>query len=171
MKIRDVRDSDLREIAILSCEINKMHVDACPDIYKTISVEKSLELLNPKITSCDAIFRMVEKESEVLGYYHAEFRETSETDLLKASRFIYLAELMVASRHRGFGVGKSLLSDLREIAERNHINRIDLDVSSFNSGAREFYQSQGFSLARERMTFLGTPTSPSASILMPTGQS
>ena len=103
MKIRNAEEADLSAIAPLSCLVNKMHVGAYPDIYQKISVETAQKILVPKLKDSRSIFRLAESESEVLGYYFADIREIDETDLLKASRFIYLAEIMIAPESQGSG--------------------------------------------------------------------
>ena len=152
MKIRNVEEADLSELAPLSCVVNKMHVDAYPDIYQKLSVEVTINFLALKLNDNSVIFRLAEKESKTLGYYFADIREIDETDLFKAFRFIYLAEIMISPKSRGSGIGKALLEDLKNIARKNNIDRIDLDVSSFNSEAHTFFKSQGFDLLRERMS-------------------
>jgi ribosomal protein S18 acetylase RimI-like enzyme len=152
MKIRDVKEPDLVVVAPLSCMVNKMHVEAYPDIYKSASVETANNLLGSKINDSSTAFRLAENESDVLGYYFAEIREIDETDLFKAFRFIYLAEIMVSPEFQSSGIGKALLEDLKIFAHKNNIDRIDLDVSGFNSKAHTFFKSQGFDLLRERLS-------------------
>ena len=48
MKIRNAQESDLSAMALLSCQVNKMHVDAYPEIYKNLSIEAANEILIPK---------------------------------------------------------------------------------------------------------------------------
>ena len=112
MKIRNVEEADLSELAPLSCVVNKMHVDAYPDIYQKLSVEVTINFLALKLNDNSVIFRLAEKESKTLGYYFADIREIDETDLFKAFRFIYLAEIMVSPESRSSGVGKALLVSL-----------------------------------------------------------
>jgi ribosomal protein S18 acetylase RimI-like enzyme len=128
-----------------------MHVDAYPDIYQRISIETAANLLIPKIYDSNVIFRLVENESKGIGYYYAEIRRIEETDLLKAFRYIYLAEIMVSPDSRRSGIGKTLLEDLIRIAREEKIDRIDLDVSGFNAEALSFFRRQGFELLRRRL--------------------
>ena len=151
MNIRDVRETDLNAVAPLSCMVNKMHVDAYPDIYKITSVEAAIKILSPKINDGSSIFRLAFNEKDVLGYYLAEILYRDETDLIKASRYIYLAELIVSPEAQRSGVGRALLGDLKLIARGKNIDRIELDVSGFNEKARAFYGRQGFEKLRERM--------------------
>jgi ribosomal protein S18 acetylase RimI-like enzyme len=152
MKIRNVEKSDLNDLAPLSCLLNKMHVDAYPDIYQRISVEAATNFLLSKLNDSNVIFRLAENESKGIGYYIADIREIEETELFKAFHFIYLAEIMVSPESRSSGVGKALLEDLKNIACEKNIDRIDLDVSGFNSEAHTFFKSQDFYLLRERMS-------------------
>lgn len=152
MNIRNVELSDLDLIIPLSCVVSRMHADAYPDIYKSISIDAANSILTPKLTDPTVIFRLAEVESNVLGYYFAEIRYVEESDLLMTYRFIYLAEIMVSPDSQGSGIGQALLADLKNMARVRKIDRIDLDVSGFNTTARNFFKRQGFGLLRERMS-------------------
>ncbi len=56
---------------------------------------------------------------------------------------LYVEDLFVAERARGFGVGRALLARLAEIAAENSSPRIDLSVLHWNP-ARQFYNTLGF---------------------------
>jgi GNAT superfamily N-acetyltransferase len=45
-----------------------------------------------------------------------------------------------------------LLADLKELARRDGIEEIELDVGHFNFGAMAFFKRQGFEVLRERLT-------------------
>lgn len=153
MKIRNVEPPDLQALAALSCMVNQLHVDAYPEIYKRISRKTATQLLAPKISNPKVLFRLAEEAGQAVGYCVAEIREV-ESELLKAHRCLYLAEIMVSPNTRRLGVGKALLADLKQQAAQHQIQRIDLDVSAFNDNAQHFFASQGFEPLRYRLSWM-----------------
>ena len=152
MNIRNVEKSDLGPVAALSCLVNKIHVQACPEIYKTISAETAEHLLSARINDCSYVFRLAETGQNTLGYYLAEIHEVQETDLIKAFQYLYLAEIMISPDFQRSGVGSALLTDLKNNSRERKIDRIYLDVSDFNTRALAFFKEQGFDILRERMS-------------------
>ncbi|MEK6975262.1 MAG: N-acetyltransferase [Candidatus Thermoplasmatota archaeon] len=59
----------------------------------------------------------------------------------------HLLALAVDSQRRGQGIGRALLSDVREQMRRKGAMRLTLDVRWDDSGARLFYARQGFAPA------------------------
>ena len=154
MNIRTVKANDLLLIAPLSCTVNKMHVDAYPDIYKPMPTDAAEELLASKASAKNVFFRVAENENGLLGYCISELREVGETSYTWAFRYIYLAEIMIDPSHQRTGVGQALIADLKSIARNQKINRIETDVSEFNSVSHDFFTSQGFDLLRERLSLI-----------------
>lgn len=56
----------------------------------------------------------------------------------------HLLALAVAKGHRGLGVGRALLTDVREQMRRQGAMRLRLDVRWDDPAARTFYQRAGF---------------------------
>lgn len=65
----------------------------------------------------------------------------------------YLQTLAVAPGHRGSGLGGRLLAFVEQRVFRDRPN-LFLFVSSFNSGARRFYESHGYEVIGEVRDFL-----------------
>jgi GNAT superfamily N-acetyltransferase len=56
---------------------------------------------------------------------------------------VYLEDLFVRESHRGFGIGKSMLIRLAEIAKENDCGRLEWSVLDWNTPAIDFYKSLG----------------------------
>jgi ribosomal protein S18 acetylase RimI-like enzyme len=162
MNIRDAAIADLDAVAPLCCLVNQLHVAAHPAIYKRLSIEAARNLLAPRIDDPDYVLRLAEDGANVLGYYCAEIRATLETELVKAYRLFYLAEIMVAPDAQGTGVGRTLVADLRHIAASRKVDRVELDVSAYNAKARAFFEGQGFDRLRTRMRMNARSIVPNA---------
>lgn len=56
---------------------------------------------------------------------------------------IHLEDLFVSPEFRGFGIGKSLLLDLVQIAKQENCGRVEWNVLDWNQDAIDFYQKLG----------------------------
>ena len=57
---------------------------------------------------------------------------------------LYLKELYVAEAHRGGGIGRLLMTRLRDVAEARRCSRIEWTTDRDNDPARAFYERLGF---------------------------
>jgi ribosomal protein S18 acetylase RimI-like enzyme len=64
---------------------------------------------------------------------------------------LYIQHMAIAPEFRRRGVGTLLLSSAMESARIKGINRVELDVWTFNAEARRFYTKHGFEVFNERM--------------------
>jgi ribosomal protein S18 acetylase RimI-like enzyme len=85
------------------------------------------------------------------GYLWAQFQDRPANWARQASRLLYIQHMAVAPSFRQKGIGSRLLARAIEIARRKGIQRVELDVWSFNSEARRFYASHHFAVFNERM--------------------
>jgi len=70
-----------------------------------------------------------------------------------ASRLLLLDQMGVDARHRSRGIGEALWNAVRETAAAEGVDRVVLNVWSFNREARRFYERLGFTPFQERMAF------------------
>ncbi len=152
MKIRDALASDLSSLAELLLIVHQMHVTAHPETYREISHEVAVDFLAHRLAEMSTYLRVAEVDSELHGYYTATIRSSPSISLLQPREFIYVNELVVRPESRMQGVGRALILDLKELARREGIAEITLDVGHFNSGARAFFRRQEFEVLRERMS-------------------
>jgi len=82
---------------------------------------------------------MAEWDGEVVGY--ALYFYSYSTFLAKAG--IYLEDLYVEQKHRGKGIGKTLLAELAKITVDKGYGRLEWSVLDWNKPAIDFYKSIG----------------------------
>lgn len=71
----------------------------------------------------------------------------------RGQRFLYIQHMAVAPEFRRRGVGRLMLTKAVDIARREGIKRVELDVWSFNFDAKRFYTKHGFEVFNEKMAF------------------
>jgi GNAT superfamily N-acetyltransferase len=85
---------------------------------------------------------VAETDARIVGF--ALFFETYSTFLTRPG--VYLEDLFVLESHRGRGIGRALLSGVREAAEQRGAGRLEWAVLDWNETAIRFYESFGASV-------------------------
>jgi GNAT superfamily N-acetyltransferase len=82
---------------------------------------------------------IAEEGASAIGF--ALFFGTYSTFLTRPG--IHLEDLFVLESHRGRGVGRALLAEVRRIAEARGVGRLEWTVLDWNAGAIAFYERMG----------------------------
>ena len=151
MQIRNANTDDLDQLSDYIVWGQGLHMEAHPDLFAPVDRDAVRSFLLEYLDSKTSYIRVAERQSTIVGFSFVEIYEQRGTLLKLPRRFAYLEFLAVDPHHQRSGIGSALLADAREIANSLGIHRIELDVMSFNKGARQFYSSQGFSERGYRM--------------------
>jgi GNAT superfamily N-acetyltransferase len=87
---------------------------------------------------------LAEDAGRAVGY--ALFHPTYSTFLTRAG--IYLEDLFVLESHRGRGIGRALLGEVRRVAVARGAGRLEWCVLDWNVGAITFYERFGAEVLR-----------------------
>ena len=142
--IRNATHSDIPAIAEGMVRLQQLHIDAFPEIYKPFSEHDAITYLSELTTQTDFHLRVAIHAEQLAG--HAVFAiESTPTSMFKHSQhFGHVTQIEVAPKFRGMGIGNLLLADIDELGATLGLNRIVLDVWSFNDTAREFFLGFGY---------------------------
>jgi diamine N-acetyltransferase len=151
MHIRKASETDLSAIIALSAFVQQQHAEALPDLFKApTESQQTKETFHGFLADATSLMLLAE-EAEPVGYLWAQFQNRSEGWTRFAQRLLYIQHMGVATQYRSKGVGSLLLTAAIDIARREGIKRVELDVCSFNSEAKRFYAKHGFEVFNERM--------------------
>ena len=136
----------------LDFTIRQAVIDDVPHIFGLIEALAAYEKLSHQVTGtveqlqehlfgsriyAEAI--VVESENKIVGF--ALFFSNYSTFLTKPG--IYLEDLFVLPEYRRRGMGKAMLSYLKELAIARDAGRLEWSVLDWNESAIAFYQSMG----------------------------
>ena len=152
MNLRTATEHDLASVAELALRIQRMHVQALPEVYRDIPVETIRDFLSPSLRSEGHVLLVAESGSSVVGFVVAIVREPPASPIFRPERSLYLLGIAVSPDCRRSGVGRALVKRVFEVARERGCARVDLEVGVFNATARSFFRSQGFDPALERMS-------------------
>lgn len=89
------------------------------------------------------IVLIAEFRDQPVGYGISKIKNTPDDPLLIKHKTMYIDEIFVMMEYRGKHIGKHLLQNLELIGKEMGIERIDLTVWAFNTGAIDLYSRCG----------------------------
>jgi len=133
-------------------EIDEYHRVALPEIFRRPTGERrESSWLDWVIAGPDqAILVAEEAESQIIGLVVLIVRSAPATAVRDARQFVEIAELVVSSRVRRIGVGRSLIEASKTWARDRDIWNLEVSAWSFNTDTTEFYRKLGFQRISER---------------------
>lgn len=141
--IRYAMEKDIEKIEDLLSQVDMVHHNGRPDIFKIgnkYSEEELKELLNNKQRP---ILVSVNETDEVVGYCFGIFQQHKDNSILTDIKTLYIDDLCVDEKFRGKGVGKELYEAALSLAKEKGCYNLTLNVWSFNESAIRFYESMG----------------------------
>ena len=152
MEIRRATARDAGIVARLNREVQQLHADALPRLFKP----PSGEIFAPAafadlVADPETVVFIGEAGGEPVGYLYAQVARRPDTPFTHASDVVVVHHLAVRREHRGRGYGERLIREAVALAESEGIRRLELSVWAFNTDARGFFARQGFTVFNERM--------------------
>ena len=144
MSIRRAEKRDIDDLLRLLTEVNMVHHNIRPDLFKGPATKYSREELEQKLQiEEDPIFVFTNDKDQVLGYIFCETQEVPDTPLRTHIRTLYIDDLCVYETARGQHVGQQLYEYALDYARANGYYNITLHVWGGNDSAQKFYEKMG----------------------------
>jgi len=142
-KIREAKKNDYNDISSIVKEVHDLHVKARPNDYKScedpLSKNIYLEMLDSHRYK---IFVAIINDS-IVGYTVLKTFETKNHPIMHDRIWIHIDDLCITKDFRRKGIGKALYLKALEYCKENNIDKLDLNVWSFNKDAIKFYKALG----------------------------
>lgn len=143
-KIRRATESDIDGILNLLLQIDKIHHEARPDIFKgpayKYTGEELKELFKNEKTP---VFVCVDESENVLGHAFCVCKQEIDHNVLTDIKTLYIDDICVDEKVRNQQIGKSLYDYVIDFAKENDFYNVTLNVWECNPGAIEFYKKMG----------------------------
>jgi diamine N-acetyltransferase len=152
MCVRDAKDTDLGTLLMLNKFVQQQHTDALPGLFKTSTEPQQIKDAFKNFIYDPNSLVLLAEETESAGYLFAQFQNHPANWARFELKLLYIQHLIVAPKFRRRGIATKLLSAALDAAKSRGVERIELDVWSFNSEAKHFYLKKGFKIFNERMT-------------------
>lgn len=145
-RIRRAENKDIERILEILVQVNMVHHNGRPDIFKGPTTKyNDTELSDIINNDSTPIFVCVDENDFVLGYVFCIFKQCTNDSLMTDIKTLYIDDLCVDEALRGKHIGKDLYDYVVSFAKENGFYNITLNVWSLNEGAMRFYEKCGLS--------------------------
>jgi ribosomal protein S18 acetylase RimI-like enzyme len=150
VRVANIEDADA--IECLTVEVQQLHREALPDIFKFPSDRLfSREKLATPLQDANSTVAVAESNGETVGYVYAVTMHRPENDFKKAEKYMYVQQIGVRKDARRQGVGRALIAFIESTALASAVTGLQLDCWAFNTRAQSFFESCGFSASQVMM--------------------
>ena len=142
--IRRARKEDIPAISRLLVQVNTVHHEGRPDIFKGPTVKYTPQQLEGMLADDDApIFVSVDDGGEVEAHAFCVMKQFIGDNILTDIKTLYIDDICVFEHLRGRGVGSGLYRYVLDYARERGCYNVTLNVWECNPGARRFYEKLG----------------------------
>ena len=142
--VRFAEEKDLDRVNELRKQVNDIHVEGRPDVFKAGFGSEMRDFAKVIISGENSNIIVAERSGVICGMASVDYVNKLETPFGNARRFYHVQEIAVDVKYRRQGVAKELLEFMIADAKKRNLGKIELDVWEFNDSAIEFYQAAGF---------------------------
>ncbi|MBQ6926494.1 MAG: GNAT family N-acetyltransferase [Kiritimatiellae bacterium] len=144
MNIRRARSSDMPRLLELLRQVNNVHADGRPDLFKHDRTKYTADELETLVTDdAKPIFVSVDDNGLVLGYAFCRFEVEKGDGNLVPGKDLYIDDICFDENFRGRGLAKELFAWVEDFARKEGCRRITLHVWECNPIAAAFYAGRG----------------------------
>ena len=144
IRIRRAENKDIDRIDVLLKQVNLVHHQGRPDLFKYGTKKYTDEELENIIADdTKPILVAVDEKDCVEGYAFCIFIQHKEDNILTDIKTLYIDDLCVDENLRGQHIGRKLYDAVLEFARENGCYNVTLNVWSLNESAMKFYEACG----------------------------
>ena len=152
VEIRHALETDYEAVMKIMSQVQDMHVEWRPDIYKHNENLISQDVFE-KIIENDTFYVAVCEDSVVgileITYRHIESASHVTRDV------IFVDTMAIDENYRRLGIGHKMFDFLKQMKVEKNLDGIELQVNARNSVAYEMYKKCGFTEKSINMELLG----------------
>ncbi len=150
-EIRYAAREDLPQVNELRSQVNRLHAEGRPDIFRPGFCEELRERVYAEFEGEDSDVIVAVSGGTVCGFLIAQYIRRLESAYCHPREFYRVEEFGVSPAYQRQGIGTALIAFCREEAEKRGFTKMELDVWEFNQDAQKFYEAVGFRTYRRYM--------------------
>ena len=142
IRIRNATTNDYGSVIKIISQVQDMHVEWRPDIYKyndNLITKEEFE----KIVENNTFFVAENENKKIVGVLEIIFRHI-ESPAHVTRDVIFIDTMAVDEKYRGLGVGHKMFEFLKMMKIEKNMDGIELQVNARNRAAYEMYKKYGF---------------------------
>ena len=143
-KVRKAKESDIPRILELLVQVDMVHHNGRPDLFKGPATKyNSEELTHILKDESTPVFVCEDGSGVVCGHAFCIHKQVVGDSVLTDVKTLYIDDICVDEKYRGQGVGRFLYDYVVQYAKQKECYNITLNVWTCNPGAQKFYESMG----------------------------
>ncbi len=144
MAIRRAQDRDMPRIMELLVQVDMVHHNGRPDLFKGPATKYTEDELRRIIhNDRTPIFVSTDEKDVVEGYTFCIFQQHVDDNILTDIKTLYIDDLCVDEKLRGRHIGQGLYQHVLTFARESGCYNVTLNVWSCNAAAMGFYEKCG----------------------------
>ena len=150
MKYIQLNKENYEDFVKLNLEIQKVHIEKFPHIFKEITYKKAIETFKDTIDHPKHKTFLAISNENVVGYFTYEIIVKLETKYKYEQTFLYVHQFGIGDTYKKKGYGSSLLEKIKAVATENNLKEIQITCWTDNDIANKFYNKQNFKTFHEK---------------------
>ena len=141
--IRRAQKKDIPRMMELLKQVNRVHYDGRPDLFKLGTKYTPAELEEILADESRPILVYTNEQDVTEGYAFCMYQQYVGSNLMTDVKTLYIDDLCVDETKRGKHIGTALYNAVVDFARENGCYNLTLNVWSCNPSAMAFYQARG----------------------------
>ncbi len=141
--VRFAEEQDIPAIMELLTQVNRVHFEGRPDLFRMATKYTEDELRSILRNSQTPVFVCTDSSGQVLGHGFCILQKPENTRLLKNHLTLYIDDICVDADARGQHVGQAIYEHILTYARQLGCYNVTLNVWTCNPGAMKFYEKLG----------------------------
>lgn len=141
--VRFANENDIPAITELLKQVNKVHYDGRPDLFRLATKYSEDDLKKILNNDQTPVFVCTDEDGRVLGHGFCAFQRPENTRLLNDILTLYIDDICVDEAARCRHVGKALYEHILSYAREKKCYNVTLNVWNCNPQAMRFYENMG----------------------------
>ena len=141
--VRRARERDIPAIMELLRQVNRVHHEGRPDLFKLTTKYTAQELCAILGNDQTPVFVAEDGDGRILGHGFCILQRPENTRLLNDILTLYIDDICVDEAARGQHVGRAIYEHILTYARQQGCYNVTLNVWSCNPGAMGFYEKLG----------------------------
>ena len=151
MVIRFAKEDELEKINVLRKQVNDLHVEGKPDVFKPGFSEELQNYVYYIFKDPEQKIVVADKDGELCGFAILHHIYKPENPFMKVRDFLDIDEFCVDEKHRREGIATAMVDFIKNFAKEQGYHRLELNMWEFNQDALAFYEAAGFETFRRYM--------------------
>ena len=150
INIRKAEKSDYIQFKNLMVQLQQHHINLRPDVYRMSEDFFTEATFDKLLEECSVL--VAEENSEIIGAVSYSIMDMKAA-IIHPFKSLWISDLVISENHRRQGIGSMLMEKVKETAKENGVDRIQLNVSSYNTDAVKLYEKMGFAPEMIKMEY------------------